>query len=105
MVSAEVSRRDMKFLNLALKVARRSVDNHRHGCVIVSGGRPMAMACNSYCNSRHAETKAMYNLNCAGATLYVARIRKEQPAGMSAPCVNCLKAIREAGIRRVVLHH
>lgn len=105
MVSAEVSRRDMKFLNLALKCARRSIDNHRHGCVIVSGGRPIAMAHNTYSNSRHAETKAMFKLNCVGATLYVARIRKEQPAGMSAPCVNCLKSIREAGIRRVVLHN
>ena len=104
MIQTSVSNRDMKYLSLAAKVAAKSAAHERHGCVVVSGGRPISMAVNNYINDWHAEAKAVFNLKCVGATLYVARLRKEQPVGMSAPCPECLAAIRKAGIRRVVLH-
>lgn len=97
-----ISKRDIALLKVAIKVARRSTAHHKHGCIVVSGGRIISMAVNSYATGWHAEAKAIHGLECRGARLYVARLRKQQLAGLSAPCSQCLLAIRKAGIRRVV---
>lgn len=104
MTRADVSKRDIKYLNLALKLANRCVDTHRHGCVVVSGGRPISMAYNRYANNSHAETNALKGVDARGTTVYVARKRRCQPHGLSMPCENCHAALKAAGVRRVVLH-
>lgn len=55
--------------------------------------------------SEHAEMAALRRIppeQRKGAVLYVARVMKNGDEGLSAPCDFCAKAIREAGIKRVV---
>lgn len=56
--------------------------------------------------STHAEIAALKQLpkgiSLKNATMYVARISKGGVPSMSAPCINCQKALKEAGIRKVV---
>lgn len=55
----------------------------------------------------HAEIHclAMYlnarDIDLSGAELYVCRLRRDQPFGMSRPCPACMAAIKACGIRRV----
>jgi pyrimidine deaminase RibD-like protein len=96
--------RHIKYLKMAREMATRATGVHRHGCVIVSGGRILARGHNSYENGVHAEVNALsanWLSEFKGATLYVARLRKEQAYGLSLPCPACQIDIRKAGIKRV----
>lgn len=96
--------RHARFLAIALRMAGASTGNHRHGAVIVSGGRIIAKGCNNYTHERHAEVCAIgknWLSNLKGAIIYIARIRKNQPSGMSRPCPQCMQAIKLAGIKKI----
>jgi tRNA(Arg) A34 adenosine deaminase TadA len=94
--------------NLALRQARKSnYEPHQHGCVIVSGGTPLAVGWNSLrpatpqlpC-SVHAEVAALKQGDFRGCDLYVGRLTRGKVA-LSRPCERCMIAIRKSGIRRV----
>jgi tRNA(Arg) A34 adenosine deaminase TadA len=109
-----ISNRDFSFIRRAAKEAKKSQENHKIGVVLVKGGKIVATTYNmkiqseifnpiSY--SKHAETRALtkrkYFEDIEGCICYVARIRKEQPFGLSKPCKECEKALRAAGISAV----
>ena len=50
-----------------------------------------------------AERRALAGISDArGATLFVARVRKNGSLGISRPCDRCVSAMNEAGINKVV---
>lgn len=110
------SRRNKKFLNLALKAAAASDCNHKHGCVVTKGGRVMAIGINKWRNemlsieedkrnqvlSVCAEYDALSRVDDArGAIVYIARAAKSGPAN-SRPCSRCQKLLIERGVKAVI---
>lgn len=107
-----------KHLLQAIKVASTSTERQRHGAVIAKGGRVLSVGVNTRRNhpdvcsdpkteaSFHAEVMALRALSspelAQGATLYVARINRNQLPADSTPCVNCLNVIINSGIKKVV---
>lgn len=100
-----------------MELASRSACNQKHGAVIVVGGRTIGLGANSSRNSPdcvpdpktqaavHAEIaalKACGRSRVAGGTIYVARVGKNRQPMMSRPCVNCQKALKKAGIKKIV---
>ena len=110
----EISNKDRLHLNRAISVARTSTERQRHGCVVVKGGRVISVGVNTFRNhplvvsqpdrnsSYHAEINAMRGVDLTGATLYVARLGRNELPSMSAPCVHCTSAIIKAGAKRIV---
>ncbi len=102
---SQVSPKHSRFIEIAANMAKSVPFNHRHGAVVVSGGRILGKGFNDYIRNRHAEICAMgksWASELKDATLYIVRLRKEQPYGLSRPCPECLKSIRAAGIKRIV---
>lgn len=114
-----LSNRQRKLLNLAVKLAETSEVQHRHGAVIVKGGRVISTGVNKWRNkqvnpqetpeynpnlSYHAEVDAISHAgsDLNGATIYIARVNKHGHEQLSRPCVRCAKALKEAGIKKVV---
>jgi len=94
-----------------------SSERMKHGAVIVKGGRVMSVGINKFRNhpliiqpeiiktvcSVHAEMDALRKIRDArGATIYVARVNNGGKTRLSRPCNYCYKAIREAGINKIV---
>jgi tRNA(Arg) A34 adenosine deaminase TadA len=63
----------------------------------------------------HAETEAIADASCwdwsvyfqqplKGMTLYTLMVRKDGTLGEASPCPECMKAIKAAGIRKVVVY-
>jgi deoxycytidylate deaminase len=117
MSKQKLSRKDQSYLNLALKIAESSECVHRHGAVVVKGGRVMAIGVNKWRNrhgtvvktdttsdlSVHAEVDALSRVSDArGAILYVARVSKRGTPLLSRPCRECYSVIRRNGLKRVV---
>lgn len=112
------SRRDARYLDLALRVAESSDCTQRHGCVVVKGGRVMAVGHNKVRNnpafvesdneegrgtifSVHAEIDALSRVaDPKGAVIYIARAGKQGPA-LSRPCDNCTTELIKAGVKAV----
>ena len=117
---------DYKYFNKARQVATIS-DYYKHhvGCVAVYQGQIIGLGCN--CNKTHP-TQYYYNryrkqsdtmlaklhaeISCINqikhldisfskVKLYIYRIRKDQPFGLSRPCPSCMAAIKDLGIRYV----
>jgi len=91
--------------------------NKRHGAVIVKSGRVMSTGVNKFRNSIkiiephnikshcsvHAEVDALSRVSDAtGATIYVARVNRQNQERMSRPCNSCYLAIVKAGINKIV---
>ena len=107
-------------MNQAIKLAHKSTQPQRHGCIIVRNGNVISRGYNKLINhprifgedaeevikahaGRHAEAEAIRRIkNPEGAILYVARVRKRGEIGMSKPCKRCQQLIDEVGIKRVV---
>lgn len=117
---------DHKYFKKARQVALVSDYPKIHiGCVAVYQGQIIGIGCN--CNKTHP-TQKFYNkyrnpseallpklhaeiscinqikhldINFSKVKLYVYRIRKDQPFGMSRPCPSCLKAISDMGIKHI----
>lgn len=104
-------------MNRAMNLAELSTATQKHGAVIVIGGSVMGVGVNVNKNdpnyagentvkfSVHAEEAALRackGANLRRATIYVARVNKKGEPAMSKPCLRCQKAIKDAGIRKVV---
>ncbi|QGH76478.1 deoxycytidylate deaminase [Streptomyces phage Daubenski] len=114
--STGLSKRDRSFLSLAMSLSLKSNMKQAHGAVIVRGGRVLSLGWNTlkndptnvsdehiarYC-SVHAERMAIARCKkAAGATIYIARNKAGVPRH-SKPCDACDRAIKMAGISRVV---
>ena len=117
---------DYKYFNKARHVASISDYKKQHiGCVAVYQGQVIGLGCN--CNKTHP-TQKFYNkyriksdnmlpklhaeiscinqikhldINFSKVKLYIYRIRKDQPFGLSRPCPSCMAAIKDLGIRHI----
>lgn len=112
------SRRDRKFLDLALRVAELSTCRKRHGCVLVKSGSVLALGVNRMRNdpaviesdvpggrgtiySYHAEAQAMSKAaQTKGATLYIARLNASG-AAYSRCCSRCLTLAMQNNIKAI----
>ena len=121
-----ISNTDFRYFNKAHQVAKISDYKKQHvGCVAVYQGQVIGLGCN--CNKTHP-TQKYYNqyrkqsdsmlpklhaeisclnqirhldINFTKVKLYIYRIRKDQPYGLSRPCPSCMAAIKDLGIRDV----
>ncbi|QAY08850.1 deoxycytidylate deaminase [Streptomyces phage BoomerJR] len=114
--STGLSKKDRSFLSLAMELSANSNMKQKHGAVIVRSGRVLARGWNILKNnpenvsdehierfcSVHAEQMAIARCKkAAGAIIYIAR-NKDGQGVFSKPCSACEKAIRLAGIKRVI---
>ena len=117
---------DYRYFDKARQIADISDYNRIHiGCVAVYQGQIIGLGCNT--NKTHP-TQKFYNryrepsdamlpklhaeiscinqikhldINFSKVKLYIYRIRKDQPFGLSRPCPSCMAAIKDLGIRDV----
>ena len=117
---------DYRYFDKARRIADISDYNRVHiGCVAVYQGQIIGIGCN--CNKTHP-TQKLYNryreqsdsmlpklhaeisclnqikhldINFTKVKLYIYRIRKDQPFGLSRPCLSCMAAIKDLGIRDI----
>lgn len=117
---------DYRYFKKARQIANISDYKKQHvGCVAVYQGQVIGLGCN--CNKTHPMQK-FYNkyrmpsdymlpklhaeiscinqikhldINFSKVKLYIYRIRKDQPFGLSRPCLSCMAAIRDLGIRDI----
>ena len=117
---------DYRYFDKARQIADISDYNRIHiGCVAVYQGQIIGLGCN--CNKTHP-TQYYYNryrkqsdtmlpklhaeiscinqikhldINFSKVKLYIYRIRNDQPFGLSRPCLSCMAAIKDLGIRDV----
>ena len=121
-----LSNTDYKYFQKAHQIATISDYKKQHvGCVAVYQGQVIGLGCN--CNKTHpaqkfynkyrnpsdsllpklhAEISCLnqikhLNINFAKVKLYIYRIRKDQPYGLSRPCPSCMAAIKDLGIRDI----
>ena len=121
-----MNKNDYKYFNKAKQAAMVSDYHKIHiGCVAVYQGNIVGIGCN--CNKTHP-TQKFYNqyrkqsdtmlpklhaeiscinsikhldINFSKVKLYIYRIRRDQPYGLSRPCPSCMAAIRDLGIRNI----
>jgi len=121
-----LTKSDYKYFSKARQTATISDYKNIHiGCVAVYQVNIIGVGCNSnkthpmqktYNKYRmkseellpklHAEINCInsikcMNINFAKVKLYIYRIRRDQPFGLSRPCPSCLAAIRDLGIRDI----
>lgn len=111
--------RHARYIKLAQKLAEKSsYINYRMSCVVVKGGRVIAIGINRLksgivkhpaygVKAIHAELDAILAIDpekLKGATVYVGGITKTGGLLKSAPCPICHKVLQEYGIRCVVFH-
>lgn len=123
-----INNTDKKYLSKALKVALDSDFQRTHvGCVAVYHGRiigaeyntnkthPMQKYYNGYRNphsNKYLAPKMHAEINCISSIqnmkidfskvkLYVTRYKKDMSFGIARPCVACMKAIKDIGIRHI----
>ena len=117
---------DYRYFDKARQIADISDYNRVHiGCVAVYQWQIIGIGCN--CNKTHP-TQKLYNryreqsdsmlpklhaeisclnqikhldINFTKVKLYIYRIRKDQPFGLSRPCLSCMAAIKDLGIRDI----
>jgi pyrimidine deaminase RibD-like protein len=104
---AQIAGRHSRFIEIATILAQtRAIGVQRHGSVIVKGGRILGKGFNDETRGRHAERCALgqgtWVNQLKGSILYVVRLRNTQKYGMSKPCDNCMKLIREYQISQIV---
>lgn len=114
---ATLSAKDRRRLDQAIKVAENSECRKRHGAVLTAGGRVLSVGINTnrndpliigeaqLKNSIHAEVAALRAWGGTGlknATIYVARLGKAGDPVYSKPCENCQKALKDAGVKKVI---
>lgn len=117
---------DIKYFAKARKIATVLDFSKTHvGCVAVYHGKIIGVGCNTnkthpvqkYYNrfrgsseaflpKLHAEINCLnqiknLNINFSKVRLYIYRIRKDQPYGLSRPCPSCMAAIKDLGIREI----
>ncbi len=121
-----MTKSDYKYFDKARQAAMVSDYYKFHiGCIAVYQGTIIGIGCN--CNKTHP-TQKFYNryrkqseimlpklhaeiscinsikhldINFSKVKLYIYRIRKDQPFGLSRPCPSCMAAIKDLGIRDI----
>ena len=121
-----ISKSDYRYFDKARQIANISdYYKTRIGCVAVYQGNIIGIGCN--CNKTHPVQK-FYNkyreqsdtmlpklhaeiscinsirnldINFTKVKLYIYRIRKDQPFGLSRPCPSCMAAIKDLGIKDI----
>lgn len=121
-----ITKSDYRYFDKARQAALISDYSKTHiGCVAVYQGVIIGIGCN--CNKTHP-TQKFYNkyrkpsdlmlpklhaeiscinsikhldVNFSKVKLYIYRIRKDQPFGLSRPCPSCMAAIKDLGIRDI----
>ncbi len=121
-----MTKSDYKYFDKARQAAMVSDYYKTHiGCVAVYQGTIIGIGCN--CNKTHP-TQKFYNkyrnhsdimlpklhaeiscinsikhldINFSKENLYIYRIRKDHPFGLSRPCPSCMAAIKDLGIRDI----
>ncbi len=104
-----ITPRDKRFYALAMRIAELSDCDDKHGAVYALGSRVVALAPNTSASSRgrgmtqHAEQRAAYRhgRDRREGTIYSARLHTQR---ISAPCVECQNAMRDASVERCVYH-
>lgn len=116
----------MRYFHKAKKSAQISDFTRTHiGCVAVYQGNIIGIGCNTnkthptqkYYNryreyseklpaKLHAEINCLnqikhLDINFSKVKLYIYRIRKDQPFGLSRPCPSCMAAIKDLGIKGI----
>jgi deoxycytidylate deaminase len=95
---------------LARNVSKMSTHQKvKMGAVIVRNGKPVSVGCNqgkSHPNAPvcglHAEANAIRyagKTNLRGSSIFVYRERKDGKLGMARPCEDCMKVLKENGIK------
>jgi tRNA(Arg) A34 adenosine deaminase TadA len=109
-----LSKRDKRWLAVASRIAMESRERTRHGCIIVNGGAVQSKGTNTYRNqpgiiedtnalSVHAEINALKRSgNVSGAVAYISRVNNLGEPRQSRPCPECLKALKDAGVKRII---
>lgn len=117
--ASTLSRKEEAFLSLAVKLAETSDVEFQHGAVAVKGGSVVALGVNKWRNrggttgdtteydpniTIHAEMDALSRVaDPNGVVLYIARVSaKSGRRQFSRPCIRCMAAIAEAGVKRVI---
>lgn len=117
---------DYKYFKKARQAALVSDYRKTHvGCVAIYQGNIIGMGCN--CNKTHPVQKfynkyresrdellpklhadincinqiSNFDINFSKVKLYIYRIRKDKPFGLSRPCPSCMAAIKDLGIRDI----
>ena len=121
-----ITKSDMNYFKKASKIAEVSdFDKINIGCIAVYQGQVIGLGCNTnkthpvqkfYHRYRkpsdatppklHAEISCInqikhLDINFSKVKLYIYRIRKDQPFGLSRPCPSCMAAIKDLGIRDI----
>lgn len=87
-----------KYYEIALRLANESLHpKHKMAALVVKGGAIVSTATNSPSWHRHAERRCL-KFGVSGDLIVIAR----KGGSMSKPCSECLAAIQNAGIKRVV---
>jgi len=112
----ECSRKDEKWVSMALNEAVKSEMLHRHGCLAVSGGKYIAKGCNNYrtysrdglirnCCSCHAEVnvlrKCLKNPHNR-LNLYIVRISQDGKMRNSEPCFMCVSLMKSYFVKYII---
>lgn len=117
---------DYKYFDKARQAAMISDYYKTHiGCVAVYQGTIIGIGCN--CNKTHpmqqkynkyrkkpygllpklhAEINCLnsvkhFDINFSKVKLYIYRIRKDQPFGLARPCLSCMAAIKDLGVKDI----
>ena len=119
-INEPLSKKKTSFLNRAIELAYGSDCSMRMASVVVKAGRVLATGVNSLRNtpddmylgdiSYHAEMAAIRQLRghdnkytaARGATIYTARILKDDTPALARPCDNCYEALCAIGIGTIV---
>lgn len=114
------SRSQQSFINFAMRIAENSECNQRHGAIVVRAGSVLSTGLNKWRTdmhtsrvlfdegrrldvSVHAEIDALSRAkHTKGATIYIARVNRKGEPRYSKPCKNCAKAIKAAGISKII---
>lgn len=124
--NAIMTRRDARFVRLAMEEAKKSSVCMQHGCVAVMHGKIVARSFNRVCRtsptvwwSSHAEMEALKKINeqqqqqqqeqsrqrqrRQRITLYIVRTTRHGDLHASAPCLHCMRAIQSNPcIKRII---
>lgn len=120
------SKRNLKFLDVALAASKLSnIEKYQIGATISNGKEIISISFNQakshplqkrYNKKRastahewsylHAELSAILKVKnkeqLRGATIFVARTRRDGNPGMARPCAACIQAIIDSGIKKIV---
>ena len=122
----KIKQSDYKYFKKARNVAEISDFHKTHvGCVAVYQGRIIGIGCNlnkthptqKYYNKYRKNSESLLpklhaEINCinqikdmdiifSNVKLYIYRIRKDRPFGLSRPCPSCMAAIKDLGIKDI----